>query len=229
MTVALVLLVAVAGCSTTGSGNDARAGDTSADATSGSGEPIDLADLVTTRDELHPGETMTAPPVARKLGVGSLGYCGLPFPSEDLRTARHQVTIRDEDKRWAGVTEAIRYQPGGAAQAVNDLRSAFIECPEDEFITPPSRDGTTNPDAVPHRYDAFPLMEDDLPGVARDHVAARATFTERDGSSTRSFIVLQRRGDVAIVCIAPTEQRALELANAAGRRLAAAPAGSLGD
>ncbi len=117
----------------------------------------------------------------------------------------------------------MRYEPDGARQAVEEMRTAFIECPEDKPVD-------SSVAGVPTMtYDAFPLPEDDLQQVASDHVAARLTVTDDAGKEAVLFAVYQRRGDVMVATYGDDEARTLELANAAGKRLAAADGGNVGE
>ena len=64
--------------------------------------------------------------------------------------------------------------------------------------------------------------------VADDHVAVDITITTAHGKVVETSSIYQRRGDVLIGSYSPDLDRAVALANSAGRRLAAAPAEQVG-
>jgi hypothetical protein len=223
--VAAVVLVGVAlgACSSSGSGSsDGSASDGPTAAAEGPASL--LAGLVIADDDVRDGETAADRERGTEVDTQvTLDYCGVQFPSEALRTGRHQIDITDATGEIVGSNEAVSYEPGGARQAVDEMRGAFIDCPEGAFIE------STVEGVPPISFDAFPLMEDDMPDVAADHVGARVTYTEEGGEPAVTYFAFQRRGDVMIASYSNDEARVLELANAAGRRLAAADGDAVGE
>lgn len=183
-----------------------------------------LEGLALAKSDTRSGETIAPRPDGTGVtGVMTMDYCDRPFPSEGLRTDRRQLNLMDAAGTRIASGEAVRYETGGARRAVDEMRSAFIECPDGRPV------GSSVAGVPARTYDAFPLMEDDLQQVASDHVAARLTMTDAAGKDTVYFVVYQRRGDVMVGTYGHTEDRVLELANAAGKRLAAADGSDVGD
>ena len=218
---ALVLVALLTACSASGSAGNASP-STSVPRTSKAERVV--AGLAIGAHDVGTGERAEDYPGGRQvIGQVTLDYCGFPFPSEAKRTARRQVAIRDSENMWLGSNEVVDYREDGARQAVDEMRTAFIKCPS-------GKEADSHVGGVPNAaYASFPLDEASLPDVAADHVAARVTETAAGKQPSVRYLILQRRGEVMIGSYGVTAKMALALANAAGRRLAAADAADVGD
>lgn len=225
----VVVTFLLAGCS---SGSSSDGGDGSPvpdDGASAATEPgtaapsSDLAALAFSLDDLADGEQHVEPVDSTTVSEGSytMQFCDFPMPSEAARLERSQVQVLDDGFAAVASTEAVRYEPDTAIAAMNEIRTAFIDCPEDEAVDNGEGDLVT--------YTAMPIDEAELADLTSDHVGAEITATDADGEVTTSVLIFQRRGDVIIAIEGPDRDRALELANAAGARLAAAEGSEVGD
>lgn len=219
---ALVALLATAGCS--GSSDDGSSSAAPDDAAAPTG-PVaaSLEDLAFDDDDLADGEQPVVPADGTVVSDASpsLAFCGIDLPSEADREERARVQVVDASYAAVASTEAVRYAPGASATALNELRGAFIDCPEDEPIDVGEGELVT--------YDAVPIDDAELDGLTSDHVGADITATGADGDAASSTIVAQRRGDVLLVVEGTDHDRVVALATAAGTRLAAADGASVGD
>lgn len=121
-------------------------------------------------------------------GYVTLDVCGGTFPSEALRTARHQVAFGARNGDSIS-TETVAYEPGGADQAMAELRSAIANCPRG-FVNS-SVEGQLD---LKFRYEELPQEADWQDGA----VAVRVTITpsNRNGRSFPGALIYQTRGDV---------------------------------
>jgi len=220
--VAVVLALACAGCSASGgSDGDEQRSTTTEDIARD--EQAFLAALALDRSDVRRGEEAELIDGGDEVaGQVTLDFCGAAFATESHRLARHQEAILDGTGEYVGGTEAVRYEPGQAARAVDEMRDAIASCDPDELS-----DSTVG--GVPAmRILSEPIDDSLLPDVADDHVAIVATASMEDGTQQQGSLIYQRRGDVLIGSYDPGNDRAVELANAAGRRLAAVPADQIG-
>lgn len=225
----LALLFAASACSSGGSSDggspDAGTSGSSSSATepAAAGGPAALEDLAFGEDDLVDGEQFVVPADGTAVSDASptLEFCQIDLPSEADREARHRVQVMDSQFAEIATTEAVRYPSGTSAAAINELRDAFTDCPEEEPVDVGEGELVT--------YSAFPIDEAELGGLASDHVGADVTATTEDGASSESAIVVQRRGDVLIAVQGPDRDRVIALATAAGARLEAADGASVGD
>lgn len=221
-----VLLLAA--CSSGGSsdgglrGSD-RDGSPPATGPAASGGSGSLEDLAFDEGDLADGEQAVVPADGTSVSDASptLAFCQIELPTEAERQARHRVQILDDGHAGVATTEAVRYPTGASSTAINELRSAFMDCPEDEPVDIGEGELVT--------YDAMPIYEPELDGLARDHVGADITATAADGTVEESTVVVQRRGDVLIAVQGTDHERVVELATDAGRRLQAADGAVVGD
>lgn len=226
---ALLALTLLAGCSGSGSGSEAGIGSsgggvTEPDATAADTELL-AALAMTAEDAAESGDggsVGTIPGADDIAYAGNTSYCAILRTTDSDLEARANRQLRDAEGRYLADNEAALYAPGAAAKTMNEIKGAFIDCPEGELVDPPGG-------APPAVYEAVPITEDRLTDLASDHVAATVTVTpEKMQVSTRT-IIYQRRGDVIIATFSEDEDLAVELANAAGKRLAAADASAVGD
>ena len=60
------------------------------------------------------------------------------YPSESLRTARLQVAYTKKSAAFKASNEVVAYRPGGAQQALREVRHAAAVCPNGTVKNPPS-------------------------------------------------------------------------------------------
>jgi hypothetical protein len=72
----------------------------------------------------------------RVKGQVTLDLCGQRFASEKLRVARLQVAYGHRGKVPQLSNEVVRYRPGGARQALRELRHAATHCPKGPVTGP---------------------------------------------------------------------------------------------
>ncbi len=141
-------------------------------------------------------------------GQVSLDLCAATFPSEQLRTARHQVRYALEgldpsgsddlsDSAWVS-TETVAYRPGGAEQAMQELRDAVASCPSGYVPSVIANVPDLRTTITPMRPAA---------GWQADHLAVVNTIEFRTGESLRLALVYQRRGDVLAMVYVPAGVR----------------------
>lgn len=135
-------------------------------------------------------------------GYVTLDLCGATFASEDLRTARHQVGYSGPDDDWIS-SETVTYGPGGAEQAMGELRDAVSNCPKG-FV-----DSTVaGQPKVKQRIDELPVE----PDWQEDTVAMRIAVTPETGPSSSGALIYQRRGDAITAVYVFAEPESAELA-----------------
>jgi hypothetical protein len=82
--------------------------------------------------QVGPGSITREIPQGRELaGISTLDLCGARFASEKMRVARVQLSwIRNTGGAPFLSNEVVAYKPGGAAQAMRELRAAIKACPK---------------------------------------------------------------------------------------------------
>lgn len=240
MATTVVLATGAAACSATGSGEGptpTSAGSaTTTSAADGGGAtttepdgPVErtaepdaiVASLAPTEDDLEAGEQLTLRERGDEVDDQvTLDYCGLDYASESSRLARRQLSIISDEEVAASV-EVVLYE-GGADVALDELRDAIDQCPEDEFVNPVIEG------QAPLIWDDEPLPDDDLGDLAEDRVAVTLTVTPEEGDPQVMTAIWQVRGDAMIGTYAADPDRALALAAAGNERLEAATPADLG-
>lgn len=119
-------------------------------------------------------------------GQVTLDMCGANFPSEGLRTARHQVGYKSSAGGFIS-SETVTYEADGAAQAIGELRSAIASCPKG-FV------GSYVAGQSP-RQQRFTEMPKQATWQ-EDSLALQFTFTRESGESLSGAMIYQRRGNV---------------------------------
>lgn len=164
------------------------------------------------------------------IGETSLDLCYAHYPSEDLRVARNQVAIGDDEVFVS--SEAILYaSPESAEQAMDELRQNVENCP----AGPVSGRGG---DAMRWSFGDAPDKDwPDEPGIARQAFQVTiSSLTEASWTSTATY--LQRgRMILALYCSPPpaatsvirNEPTPAHFADVMARRLAALPEDALRD
>lgn len=212
MACALLVSGCASGTADVGQSSESTAGDaatssatsspTSSPTSSLAPEPMDPMRLVSSVEirpaDLPPGYGPNVMQSGDEVeGQVTLDMCGAYFASEALRTARHQVAYRLGDPEAPGydvtadgasvMSEAVAYSPGGARQAIREVRDAVDSCPRSYVPSlvggaPPARNTLTPIPAAPDWQD--------------DHVAVVNTLRFRTGESFRMALIYQRRGDL---------------------------------
>jgi hypothetical protein len=141
--------------------------------------------------QIGPGTITREIPQGREVdGVNTLDLCGQTFRSEKMRVARVQLSwIRNTGGGPFLSNEVVAYKPGGAAQAMRELRAAVKACPKG-FVK------STIPGAgmIKNQFDPIKGKDfvDNSLGLI-DHI------TEKVGKKTLKFdslLVYQVRGNV---------------------------------
>lgn len=136
-------------------------------------------------------------------GYVTLDMCGAAFPSEDLRTARHQVGYSAPDGD-AISSETVAYELGGAEQAMGELRDAIVNCPTG-FVG----SSVAGQPRFKTQIGALPADAD----WQEDTLAIRVTLMPKNGPSFSGVSIYQRRGDViTAVYVWAGRERSAELA-----------------
>jgi hypothetical protein len=119
----------------------------------------------------------------RLKGRATLNVCGMTFASEAMRVARlENVYRRTGDPTWMS-NEVVRYQPGGAQEALSEVRYAVAHCPQGPTVDP-----ATAVEAV------FTPAFLTLAGLPRD--ASSWRISVKLGSRTRHIVfAYEVRGD----------------------------------
>lgn len=218
--VGIVVVGVLGACSAKGSSSASAPSTTTRPTTSTSGSSAgrSLASLSDAASDLGAGEhegLMEDGDDA--VGSVTLDWCGFDFTTEAHREARRQVVIGNSSTDYVASIEVVRYRPGYAAKALAEMRKAVTTCPPTK---PEASRVAGEPTAT---YVSRSLPDRVLRSVVPAHLAVTATATPTDGSGAlhRTF-VFQQRGDVLIGVYADAPARAVALANASGRRLAAA-------
>jgi hypothetical protein len=122
----------------------------------------------------------------------TLDLCGKPtsYPSEKLRADRLQVDYQKKTSKLQLSLEVVRYKPGGAKQALREVRSHALGCPHHAI-------DTGFPGAGPLRFTITMLHDAKL---AKGYVAVRVRAVGKLTNGTHvdqtSYAVYQRVGDV---------------------------------
>jgi hypothetical protein len=197
LVVALSLLVFVVGCSS-GKGN--TNGSSPHRSVASTSVPTVLSDREVLRRVSWQAGDLRAPYHTVLFGGGdqvvnqvTLDLCGANFPSEQRRTARHQVGVLS-GKAGAGISiEAVLYgAPAGAAQAMREVRAAKTNCPS----------GYEQGDVAgvrPLRYRFAPAPDtawNKVNGV--DRFVVVATLNDRQGHTEHVNAVYQQRGRLLV-------------------------------
>lgn len=118
-------------------------------------------------------------------GYVTMGICGATFASEDLRTARHQVGYSGPNDEFIS-SETVNYEPGGAEQAMGELRDVVANCPTG-FVRP----NVAGQSPYKARIRQLPVES----GWQDDTVAMRIAYTPKKGPSRSGVLIYQRLGD----------------------------------
>ena len=121
-------------------------------------------------------------------GVATLDLCARNYPSEQLRVARRQVAVVDNEQRLLLSTEAVAYRdPAATAQAFDELRKARADCPQ-EF----QRNG--NGDLVLSTFAPNPDSAWSPPPPGVERLAYDVLMVYEGGEVARTVAIYLRRG-----------------------------------
>jgi hypothetical protein len=141
--------------------------------------------------QVGPGSITREIPHGREVdGVATLDLCSRAFHSEKMRVARLQLSwIRNTGGGPFLSNEVVAYKPGGAAQAMRELRAAVKACPKG-FVK------STIPGAgmIKNRFDSI-----EGKGFVENSFGVIDHITEKLGKKTLRFdslLVYQVRGNV---------------------------------
>ncbi len=154
-------------------------------------------------------------------GQTSLDVCAATFPSEALRTARHQQLASRGGIDIASDEIVVYRSAADATQAMAEIRAAAANCPA-EFVSTPLSGG------VPARFTIKVLPNSAVPAVA-DAVALDITLLDRQDRQTTFVSVYQRRGRVLVGAYARDLDTARVLVAAAAKKLGALDRSDAGD
>lgn len=183
--VSVTALAGIAGCgSSSGGGTAAQA--VSSQSTSSAQTSVQMSKLAVSAQQLGAGwtsQTMTAGDEVQ--GQVTMDLCGAEFPSESLRTARHQVILSSTSgERFSN--EVVLYRPGGAQQARTELLKAIATCPSGPV------EGTVKGEGMLiFKINTLPSDGHWLPGT----VAVHGVVTDATGQSEDEVLIYQFRGD----------------------------------
>jgi len=151
--------------------------------------------------DLAPSFAIAATPDSTTVkGAVTLDFCGAIFPSEELRTGRLQVGIRDSttDKSVASV-EAVSYRDAAAAtQALDELGRARRACPKGRYV----ESTVTGVPPTKWKFARAPDAKwDDVVGVRRQ--AYDVQLTEAQSRPFRAHLVYFQHGRFLIGLYGP--------------------------
>lgn len=206
--VSTAVLVAIAGCGNS-SGGAAVSQSSSTSGVGSSSSSSQAAAPQSTSSTPSAESTGLSPALASKLAVSAqqlgskwtgrtmaggdlvqgqvtMDMCGAKFPSESLRTARHQVILSSASTGKKFSNEVVLYQPGGAQQARTELLKAIATCPSGPVEGPLQGEGMLT-------FKINPLSSNShwLPGT----VAVHALVKNSSGQSEDEVLIYQFRGD----------------------------------
>lgn len=152
--------------------------------------PVRLDTVILTGKRVGPGYVRTTIPGGRQVqGQVTLDFCGGGYASEALRSRRFQAVYA---KKGSGVVlsnEVVRYEPGGAKQAIAEVSKHVKACPSTPVPSGSAAD-------VTEKYLSIDLIRD--PKLLAGSIAIRATieYTYKGKKQRASLIAIyQRHGD----------------------------------
>jgi hypothetical protein len=153
-------------------------------------EPPPLDAVVLTAKQAGAGYTRYTMDGGRQVvGQVTLDFCGGGYPSESLRQRRFQTIYAGQAGAPQLSNEVVRYSPGGAKQALQEVARRVRTCPRTAVQSPVPGHGA-------ERYLSVALVHD--PGLLAGSVAIKMTVevTENGRKQRRDIIaVYQRHGN----------------------------------
>jgi hypothetical protein len=178
---AAALLCLLAGLSS----SDALAADVNAS------DLPNLAKLLLTPAQVGPGYRLVQRPDGRGVkGIVTLDMCGYRFGSEKLRTDRLQVNYIHAGRAVTVSNEVVTYQPGGAAQALEEVAYAASHCPGT-----PLKSTAKGISTVSFKVSPVPLTEP-LPAGSVAYAITISLTYEGKQTKQNDIVVYQIRGNV---------------------------------
>lgn len=208
---AAIVLLGLAGCSSTSKQPDALASQSSTPAatttatTAAATPPTDNAalalHLAVPPEQVGTGWTSKLIPGGDQVqGQVTLDLCGERFLSESMRIARRQVVLTPPGA-GANSTDAISneiviYRPGGAQQAQSELMQSITSCP-----TGPVQGTVAGEGMLTYKISTLSSDTHWLPGT----VAIRAVITNSSGQRADTVSIYQFHGDALSAVYGPAD------------------------
>jgi hypothetical protein len=156
----------------------------------GAGIP-NLAKLLLTPVQVGPGYRLVQRPDGHGVkGFVTLDMCGYKFGSEKLRTDRLQVNYVHAGRSVTVSNEVVSYQPGGAAQALEEVAYAASHCP-----STPLRSMAKGVSSVSFKVSPVPLMGPLPAGSVAYAITILLTYQGKH-TQQNDIVVYQIRGNV---------------------------------
>lgn len=150
-----------------------------------------LAKLLLTPEQVGSGYRLVQRPDGRGVkGFATLDMCGYRFASEKLRIDRLQVNYVRSGGPVIVSNEVVSYQPGGAAQALEEVAYAASHCP-----SAPLRSLTKGVSSVSFKVSPVPLTGPLPAGSVAYAVTISLTYRGKQ-TQQNDIVVYQIRGDV---------------------------------
>jgi len=150
-----------------------------------------LAKLLLTPAQVGPGYRLVQRPDGHGVkGFVTLDMCGYRFASEKLRTNRLQVNYVRAGKAVTVSNEVVTYQPGGAAQALEEVAYAASHCPRT-----PLKSMAKGISTVSFKVSPVPFTEPLPAGSVAYAVTISLTYKGKQ-TKQNDIVVYQIRGNV---------------------------------
>jgi hypothetical protein len=150
-----------------------------------------LTKLLLTPAQVGPGYRLTQRPDGHGVkGFVTLDMCGYRFGSEKLRTNRIQVNYVHAGKAVTVSNEVVSYQPGGAAQALQEVAYAAEHCP-----SAPLKSTAKGVSAVSFKVAPVPFSQPLPAGSVAYAITISLTYKGKH-TQQNDIVVYQIRGDV---------------------------------
>jgi hypothetical protein len=156
-----------------------------------SAEIPNLSKLLLSPAQVGPGYRLVQRPDGHGVkGFVTLDMCGYRFGSEKLRTDRLQVNYVHPGKSVTVSNEIVTYQPGGAAQALEEVAFAASHCP-----STPLKSTAKGISTVSFKVSPVPLTEA-LPAGSLAYAITISLTYEGKQTEQHDIVVYQIRGNV---------------------------------
>jgi hypothetical protein len=155
------------------------------------GDIPNLAKLLLRPSQVGPGYRLVQRPDGHGVkGFVTLDMCGYQFGSEKLRTNRLQVNYVHAGAAVTVSNEIVTYQPGGAAQALEEVAYAASHCP-----SAPLKSMANGVSAVSFKVSPVPFTEP-LPAGSVAYAVTISLIYKGKQTKQHDIIVYQIRGNV---------------------------------
>ena len=160
---------------------------TAGTAAAATADPPPLDSVVLTAKQAGPGYTRFTMTGGRQVkGQVTLDFCGGGYRSEALRSRRFQTIYASQTGGAQLSNEVVRYAPGGARQALQEVARRVRTCPRTAVQSPVPGHGA-------ERYLSVALIQD--PGLLAGSVAIKMTveLTDNGRKVRRDIIAIYQR------------------------------------